>query len=291
MVDMAHQLAPAAPTTEWHTELFDVDAYLNRVGLPWVPPTAESLRALHRAHVLAIPFENVDVLLGTHRGLAPEAIVDKLVRRRRGGYCFEHALLFAAVAERMGFEVRRLMARVHPAQVHPDGSGSPTHMALRVHADGVAHLVDVGFGPSMIAPMSLRDGVLVDQAGWLHRLTEDRGYWTLEKRTGDCWERLYAFDESPRRPIDYEMAHRYTSTHPASPFTSRLMVMRVADRIRRRLVDDQLTVERADGRVQRTSVPPERLDDTLTQLGVVLKRGELAELRARLAGRPELWAD
>lgn len=266
----------AGQATEWNIDLVDVDAYLERIGHPRVPPTAQALCTLSRAHVRAIPFENVDVVLGTHRGIGLEAITDKLVRRLRGGYCYEHALLFAAVAQRLGFEVRRLVARVQPHR-----SGPRTHMTLRVGVDGIDHLVDVGFGAGMFVPMPLRDGALVDQAGWMHRLTRsDDGLWTLAKRTEDDWEPLHEFDESPARPIDYQVAHHYVSTHPASPFTGRLVVMRLDDGVSRRLIDDTLTTEHADGRVDRTPVPPERLGTVLRDLGVVLDGGELADLRA-----------
>jgi N-hydroxyarylamine O-acetyltransferase len=267
--------AIAASATEWNIDVVDVDAYLARIGHPRVPPTAEALRTLTRAHVRAIPFENVDVVLGAHRGIGLEAITDKLVRRLRGGYCYEHALLFAAVAQRLGFEVRRLIARVQPHR-----SGPRTHMTLRVGADGIEHLVDVGFGAGMFVPMPLRDGALVDQAGWLHRLTSSDGAWTLAKRTRNGWEPLHEFDESPARPIDYQVAHHYVSTHPASPFTGRLVVMRLDDGVSRRLIDDTLTTEHPDGRVQRTIVPPERLGTVLRDLDVVLDGGELADLRA-----------
>jgi N-hydroxyarylamine O-acetyltransferase len=267
--------AITAPATEWNIDLVDVEAYLARIDHPRVPPTAEALRSLTRAHVRTIPFENVDVLLGTHRGIGLEAITDKLVRRLRGGYCYEHALLFAAVAQRLGFEVRRLMARVQPHR-----SGPRTHMTLRVRADGTDHLVDVGFGAGMFVPMPLRDGAVVDQAGWPHRLTSTDGLWTLAKRAEDGWQPLHEFDESPARPIDYQVAHHYVSTHPASPFTGRLVVMRLDDGVSRRLIDDTLTTEHADGRVERTTVPPERLGTVLRDLDVVLDGGELADLRA-----------
>ncbi|MGH3929258.1 MAG: arylamine N-acetyltransferase family protein, partial [Pseudonocardiaceae bacterium] len=122
----------ATRADEWNVTSVDVDAYLQRIGHPRVPPSAGALRSLHEAHVRAIPFENVDVVLGTHRGLELDVISDKLVHRRRGGYCFEHALLIAAVLERLGFAVQRRMARVQP-----QGSGVRTHMVLAVHADGV----------------------------------------------------------------------------------------------------------------------------------------------------------
>jgi len=100
---------------EWDIAVLDLPAYLARIGIApgtALPVSRETLRLLHRAHVQHIPFENLDVRLG--RGIAVElaAVQDKLVRDRRGGYCFEHNQLFAAVLERLGFRVTRLIGRV-----------------------------------------------------------------------------------------------------------------------------------------------------------------------------------
>ncbi|MGH3923522.1 MAG: arylamine N-acetyltransferase family protein [Pseudonocardiaceae bacterium] len=266
----------ATGTDEWDVVSVDVDAYLQRIGHPQEAPSADALRSLHEAHVRAIPFENVDVVLGTHRGLKLEVISDKLVRRRRGGYCYEHALLFAAVLERLGFAVQRRIARVQP-----DRPGPRTHMMLVVHADGVDHLADVGFGATMLYPMPLRNGVVVDQAGWEHRLTHDGALWTLWKRRDHSWEALHASDDTPQHLIDYEVAHHYTATHPRSPFTGQLVVMRLDHGISRRLIGDELTVEYADGRFERISIPPDRLDTTLRELDVVLDTHEIDALHAR----------
>ncbi|RKT82622.1 N-acetyltransferase [Saccharopolyspora antimicrobica] len=166
---------------EWQTEKADLEGYLARIGHPAVPgPSVAALRSLHEAHVQAIPFENVDVVLGQHPGTELDTIYDKLVRRRRGGYCFEHALLFAAVLENLGFDVERRMARVEP-----DGSGYRTHMMLRVRVEGADHLADVGFGAGMLSPMPFEDGAVVDQAGWRHRLVRNGPLWNLEKAGAD----------------------------------------------------------------------------------------------------------
>jgi N-hydroxyarylamine O-acetyltransferase len=277
---MSSRIERPVPTqTGWDIELADVDDYLARIEHPRLPPTADALRSLHEAHVRAIPFENVDVLLGTHRGLGLQAITDKLVRRQRGGYCFEHALLFAAVAEQLGYQVSRLISRVQPHR-----AGPRTHMSLKVRADGSDYLVDVGFGSGLLTTMPLRDGTVADQAGWKHRLTREDRTWTLAKQTARGWEPQHAFDDhDEQRPIDYEVSHHYVSTHPGSPFTHQLIVMRLEPGVSRRLIGSTLTVEHADGRLEQTPVPLERLEDTLRSLDVVLDRGEMAELRARLA--------
>lgn len=272
-LDLARDLTVVPMSTPEVTRTPPVVAeYLARVGLSGRRPT---LRELTRAHVETIPFENVDVVLGRHPGLAPDAVVDKLVRRRRGGYCYEHARLFAAVLEQLGYVVRPVMARVKP-----DRGGLRTHRTLVVDVDGAGHLVDVGFGASMIAPMPLRDGVVVDQAGWDHRLEHADGHWTLVRRTLRGEERIYRMDPQPSLPVDDEVAHHYTSTHPSSPFTGQLVVMRLAEGVSRRLVRDTLTTEYADGRVEEQRVTADTVVDVLASLDVDLDGEEAAALRA-----------
>lgn len=221
-------------TSEWGTDAVDLDAYLTRIGQPRRPPSEEALKDLVRAHVQAIPFENVDVVLQQHQGISLDVVSAKLVGRRRGGYCYEQSGLFAAVLERLGYTVHRLAARVQPRRPGPF-----THMTLVVEVDGRMFHADVGFGAGILAPMPLVDGQETDQAGWPHRLTEHDGWWTLEK--GD--EDLLDFRLDGMHPIDYEVYHHYTSTHPKSPFTGRLVIMTLEPGVSRKLLGRELTVE------------------------------------------------
>lgn len=258
----------------WQTESLDLDAYLRRIDHPRTGASVETLHRLHAAHVRAIPFENVDVILGTHPGLEFDAIQAKLVGRQRGGYCYEHALLFAAVLEELGFEVERRVARVQPHK-----SGPRTHMLLLVRVDGQEFLADVGFGAGMMHPMPLKDGAVVDQAGWEHKLTVEDEVWTLSKRTPEGWIPMHASDNEPQRLIDYEVYHHYVSSHPNSPFSSKLVVMRLDQGISRRLVGSQLTVEYADGRTTERTVATNELETVLKDLDVILSPEEADRLR------------
>jgi N-hydroxyarylamine O-acetyltransferase len=258
----------------WQTESLDLDAYLRRIDHPRTGPSVETLHSLHAAHVRAIPFENVDVILGTHPGIGFDAIQAKLVGRQRGGYCYEHALLFAAVLEKLGFEVERRVARVQPHK-----SGPRTHMLLLVRVEGQGFLADVGFGAGMMNPMPLKDGAVVDQAGWEHKLTVEDDVWTVSKRTADGWVPLHASGNEPQRLIDYEVYHHYVSTHPDSPFSTKLVVMRLDEGISRRLVGNQFTTEYAGGRTTERTVATEELETVLKDLDVVLSPEEADRLR------------
>ncbi|WP_017973944.1 arylamine N-acetyltransferase family protein [Actinopolyspora halophila] len=265
-----------AATEEWRTDSVDVVRYLERIGVPWPFPSVEALYRLHRAHVGTIPFENIDVVLEAHPGLGLNAIESKLVGSRRGGYCYEHALLFAAVLERLGFTVSR-----HIARVQPDHPGPYTHMMLVVSVEGDDYLADVGFGAGVLDPIPLRDGEVVDQAGWPHRLRRDGAGWTLEKHARKGWEALHTFDRAPARPVDYEVAHHYTATHPDSPFVGKPVVMRIEQGRVRKLVGTELVVESPEGELARETVSGARLGETLRELGVELTEEELRSLHTR----------
>ncbi|AXB45607.1 arylamine N-acetyltransferase [Amycolatopsis albispora] len=263
--------------SEWQLGDLDLDAYLARIGHARVAPSAAALRSLHEAHVRSIPFENIDVLLGPHPGLGLKVIADKLVHRRRGGYCFEHGLLFAAALELLGFEVRRRMARVRP-----DRPSARTHMVVLVRVAGIDHLADVGFGTGLVTPMPLVDGHEQDQNGWPHRITRDGPLWILWRRDADGWTPVHATDDLPQYPVDYEVANHYVSTHPKSPFSGQLVAMARGDRLTTRLVGTELTTEHATAPETTRTITPAELKPTLHALGIDLTDAELTTLQAAL---------
>ena len=154
---------------EWGADRLDLSAYLHRIGYDRpLDATAETLRALHQAHVATIPFENLDVVFGNAVHVDMDSLQGKLVLRSRGGYCFEHNLLFAAVLDQAGFRVTRLAGRVHMGTDRPRPR---THMLLRVEADGKEWLADVGFGgEGLLEPLPLADGATARQGDWTYRL-------------------------------------------------------------------------------------------------------------------------
>lgn len=197
---------------------FDVDAYLKRIGLGAPPaPTAEGLHALHRAQPLAIPFENFDILLGRGISLEPEAVFDKLVRRPRGGYCFEVNGLFLRALQAFGFEARALLGRVHIAGPVTGRS----HQLSLVRVGGEDWIADVGFGSgTALAPMRLVLDEPQQVPGSVRRYVADETYGTvLQQRGEDGWSNLYSFDMCHVIDSDRAMGNHFTSTHPGSFFT------------------------------------------------------------------------
>jgi N-hydroxyarylamine O-acetyltransferase len=196
----------------------DLSAYLRRIGLDAAPPaTAEGLAAVHRAHAAAIPFENLDILLGRPIRLDLPSLEAKLVTARRGGYCFEQNSLFAAVLTALGFGVTPLAARV---RLGDRADGPRTHMLLSVRADGRDFLCDVGFGGGgPWEPLPLEPSGEIAQGLWRFRVVADGRERVLQNMGASGWRDLYGFTLEPQLPSDYDVANYHTSTHPDSTFT------------------------------------------------------------------------
>ncbi len=242
---------------------FDLRAYLARIGFAGEPRRDFStLRALHEAHATHIPFENLDILLGRGIRLDLASLEAKLVRDRRGGYCFEQNALFAAALEEIGFPVTRLSARVR--------LGIPTtlprtHMLLKVEADGGSWICDVGFGAwGLLQPIALAANVETEQDGWTYCLRrEDEVTWVLQCHECPLGPDLYAFDLTRHLPVDYEPANFYTSTHPESRFVLSLTAQRVGRGVRHVLRNRELVTIHADGTHAELIATHEQLLDVL----------------------------
>jgi N-hydroxyarylamine O-acetyltransferase len=271
------------PQAGWTPELLDVPAYLARVGVAELPGrTAAGLRDLHRAHVLAIPFENLDVAMGRGVDTSLRAVQAKLVDRRRGGYCYEHNTLFGAVLDRAGFEVTRLGARVRSGA---DFIRPRTHMLLAVRLDGRLWLADVGFGgDGLLEPIPLEHGTTSRQGAWTYRVVREAGpwHWALQSLRPDGWMDLYGLTLEPQFPIDYVMANYYTSTHPLSGFVRSVTVQHVRPDHRLVLRVPQLTGTAADGTIAERTIDAAELDELLRErFGIALGAEELDLLHAR----------
>jgi N-hydroxyarylamine O-acetyltransferase len=203
-----------------------IRAYLDRIGLEKKPETdLAGLTLLHRAHLYAIPFENLDIHLGRPLSLDPDDLFAKIVEKHRGGFCYEQNLLLATVLRSMGLAVDLLQAQVRA----PDGSlGEPfDHMTLRVHLPEGLVLADVGFGESFHDPLPF-DGAWHGQPhGPSYRVvTRDRSL-RVERREGEEGEEgeaaaaadAYLFDSKPREPDEYLTMFEHHQSSPESIFT------------------------------------------------------------------------
>lgn len=222
-------------------DAFDLDAYCIRIGYQGArSATLATLREVQWRHISSIPFENLASLAGQPVPLGLAALQAKLVHGRRGGYCFEHNILFAAALQRLGFTVTGLAARVLWT-APPDWTGPRTHMLLRIDLPEGIHIADTGFGgTSPPGPLELvGDRPQATPIEPFRLVPQDDG-WRLEVQLRGEWQPVYRFDLQPQQHVDYQVANWYVSTHPASRFVQALLVSRPADRRRQTLFNDEL---------------------------------------------------
>ena len=230
--------------------MFSIPAYLTRIGYSGsTAPTIETLRAVHRAHLLTVPFENMDIALGRKIVVDEDVTVRKVVTLRRGGFCYELNGAFAALLRAMGFQVRLLSARV----AREAGGEGPEfdHLTLRVDLEE-PWLADVGFGDSFLEPLRMEaETVQVDPAGKF-RLTMAGERWQLERAEPDGgWKRQYSFGFQSRRLTDFAGMCRYHQTSPDSSFTQKRICTRATADGRITLSDMKLIITRNGKRDER----------------------------------------
>jgi N-hydroxyarylamine O-acetyltransferase len=197
----------------------DVEGYLRRIRYDGPrDPTATTLRNLHRQHLYTVPFENLDIALGTPIVLDLELLFDKIVRRKRGGFCYELNGLFCELLKAMGFRVAMLSARVGRS----DGSFSPEfdHMLLRVSLEE-PWIADVGFGDSFVDPLPLiGDAPESLEGDSRFRVAGLNSSWDLLRRDGDAMPvTLYRFTNVAHELSDFAPMCRFHQTSPDSHFT------------------------------------------------------------------------
>ena len=208
-----------------HASNFDLPSYFRRIAYTGnAAADTTTLQALMRHQLFSVPFENLDVQAGQVVSLEPEHIADKLLRRGRGGYCYEVNGLFAMALEALGIPYQFVAARpMFYAARRPR-----THMALVAEVDGRRWLCDLGFGSYGIrAPIDL-DELDTDIAQDIDtfRLTRDeRGEYLLQAKVEGVWANQYGFDLSPQEWIDFVPANYLNSTHPEAIFVQKLLVV------------------------------------------------------------------
>jgi N-hydroxyarylamine O-acetyltransferase len=248
---------------------FDLGEYLARIG--WEGERRADLTTLsgvHLAHARGIPFENLDALSRSAPSLEPGDLMAKLVRSRRGGYCYEQNTLLLLALEELGFRVTRLTARVVLGADTVE-SRPRTHMALLVEIPGdpQPYLADVGFGAigALLEPVPLRTDTEFLDTGRLHRFVRvpHRGpleLWVLQAHPADQedkWVDQYAFTLEPFEKPDVEVINWHIGTNPRSPFTQQIYVQHVTAERHLLLHGSLLTETRADGTVRKRELTDE----------------------------------
>lgn len=275
----------------WNSEELDLDAYLAFLGYEGDrEPTLATLGALQRAHVLTVRWGTLDSFLHRRVRLDLPSLQDKLVRRRQGGYCFEHVLLFAAVLEKLGFRFTAVSSRVQLGA----GADSPrpaTHAMLLVEAEGARRLVDVGFGASPLEPIELADGARSEGGPWPYLLrwqeiTHGSPGWAVRQRGDgpDGWVVRQVFTENPQYPVDFAVGNHFVASNDRSPFVIRPYLQRL--RADRHDTLDALvwTTERPGREPRKETVRPHEVPELLDDVfGIRTDPEEAGLLMARLA--------
>lgn len=199
-------------------EQLDIQKYLDRINYhDALEQTLDTLQALHEAHLLAVPFENLDIHCGRETHLDEPTLFTKIVENRRGGFCYELNGLFAALLTALGYKVTFLSAEV----ARDDGEFSPAfdHLALLVHLEE-NWLVDVGFGDSFLRPVQITQAFEQVQGEHAYRFERSGDYWILQYKE-DSWKSSYRFTLYPYKLTDFVERCRFHQSAPESHFTQK----------------------------------------------------------------------
>jgi len=247
----------------------DLDGYLRRIGFAGKPaPTRECLDEVVARHASVVPFENIEVLARRVPRLDLDSLQAKMLRQRRGGYCFEQNALMRSVLQAIGFEAHAMEARIR-SNVPADVVTARTHLATRVVLDGADFLVDVGCGVlAPTAPLALasRDTQLAGSG--LYRLVDADGELLLQQRDPAGWKDCYQLQPSVPHPIDCEMGNWFVATWPRSMLAANLLVGRAIEGGRLRLFNRRLSAFQPEH-----AAPVERELQTRAEFADVLADG------------------
>jgi N-hydroxyarylamine O-acetyltransferase len=248
----------------------NTDAYLDRINYRGsLAANAETLKQLHVAHLLTVPFENLSIHYGEPIVLEDEALFDKVVRRRRGGFCYELNGLFASLLCTLGFNVTILSAGVMNAA----GETSPDfdHMTLLVQLDR-AWLADVGFGDLFREPLLLEERAGQVQREDAYRLNSEGDRFTLMRRDGPgSWISQYRFGLQPCTYVDFAARCHYHQTAPESHFKQGRICTRATPDGRITLSERRLTITAGSGRHERELLNETEYAEALREhFGIVL---------------------
>jgi len=245
-------------------------AYLDRIGYHGpLESTATVLRALHRAHLYSVPFENLDIAIGREIICDQARFLHKIIKEKRGGFCYELNGAFAALLRSLGFKVILLSARVSGE----GGNYGPEfdHLALRVDLEE-PWLADVGFGDSFIDPLRLEPNIEQEQLGRVYRLTFDGAIIHYQMNVSGVWKNQYCFENRPRELSEFVAMCRYNQTSPQSTFTRKRICSRATPEGRITLSNGKL-IETRNGARQERALNDEEWTASLRELfGVVLPR-------------------
>ncbi|MCC2625976.1 MAG: nat [Burkholderiales bacterium] len=202
--------------------MIDLKKYFTRIGYKGIQDVSPTtLYNIHTAHAFSIPFENLDIHDLANKSdhlikLSEEALIEKLINKKRGGYCHETNELLTRVLEQMGFKVKRLAARVLVEDSRPFG-----HQLLVVTINKEKYVADVGFGGNgLIAPIPLKINTEFKQFAETFKLVKLQGEYILQFKVQDKWNPLYSFTLNPYLASDFAPFNYYSSHMHKSIFVT-----------------------------------------------------------------------
>jgi len=198
----------------------EIATYLERIGYTGnAEPTIGLLNALQRQHLLSIPFENLDIHYKIPIELNLQNIFEKLVIKRRGGFCYELNGIFYELLKTMGFTVKMISARVFD-QKQQIFTPEFDHLAVIAKIDSTEYLADVGFGEFAFVPLKFElNTIQSDERGRFRIERYDDLYYKVTKETDESWVPEYIFSLKKRDLIEFKDMCYYNQTSPLSHFT------------------------------------------------------------------------
>ncbi|HEX2866019.1 MAG TPA: arylamine N-acetyltransferase [Ignavibacteriales bacterium] len=251
----------------------DINAYLNRINYKGpLKADAATLKALHRAHMTSIPFENLSIGMKEPVILTDKDLFQKIILRKRGGFCYELNGLFASLLRELGFNVSMLSAAV----AKRDGGFGPDfdHMALLVKL-GEDYLADVGFGDLFLDPILLKEGIEQKQGNRTFRIDQEDKYFILNQRDrDDDWKKQYHFTLEPHGYEDFSEMCQYNQTSPKSHFTQHTICSLATPEGRITISDKRLIITEGENKQERLLTDNAEYYDLLNKhFGIKLSAG------------------
>jgi N-hydroxyarylamine O-acetyltransferase len=245
----------------------DITRYLEPISYHGsCEPILPTLQALHEAHLLAVPFENLDIALGRAIVLDEASLWTKIVDHHRGGFCYELNGLFALLLRALGFQVDLLSAAV----VRETGGFGPDfdHLTLLVHLEQ-DWLADVGLGESFRQPLRLQAGLTQRQSDGSYRLEYEGGFWIYQE-WDDAWKPAHRFLVQPHALHDFAAMCHYHQTSPQSTFTQQRVCTLPTPSGRITLSDQRLITNSNGERTERVLTDQDYRTILAEQFGIVL---------------------
>ncbi|WP_316820215.1 arylamine N-acetyltransferase family protein [Pedobacter gandavensis] len=223
-----------------------IKAYLDRINFSkTLLVNRDTLFNLQEAHLLHVPFENLDIHYGKKIKLEPELIFEKVVLNQRGGFCYELNGLFHLLLKALGFDVKMISGRVHSKD--GDYGNEYDHLAIIATIDQRQYLVDVGFGKFSLAPLEIKKGFLFDDPFGQFQFDDDQdGYLKISMLIGGKLSPQYLFKTTERSFSEFEGMCHYHQTSKYSPFPQKKMISIVSLDGRITLSDQQVKISRAE---------------------------------------------